>query len=296
MTTNDTPSTQTAHRSRFRQFRDLFNKGPVILGYIVAFHVLAVLAFTQPFHWHYLPVMALFYVWMGLSTGLYLHRYLAHRSFEMAMPLQFLFALGSALTFMRSPFWWAGQHRVHHQKSDQPGDVHSPRDGFWHAYVGWVLKSGDRTMEFVRAGHGIKQTRFTRVLGASDVQILLNTALCSGLYAIWGLGGALWCLYVPLVLSLNMTWCVNTFCHIAGYRNFDTPDNSRNSFLLGILTFGEGFHNNHHAKPQLARAGMRWFELDFIAWLIGCFERLGWAWDVRWSLPTREQPALDQAG
>jgi fatty-acid desaturase len=230
-------------------------------------------------------VMLFFYVWMGLSTGLYLHRYLSHGSFEMARPLQAFFALGSALSLMRNPYCWAGQHRIHHQKSDKPGDVHSPKDGFVHAYVGWVLRSGDRTLEFIRAARGVEQTTFTRWLGASHVQMGLNLTLALVIGWFFGVGAVLWCLYVPLVLALNLTWCVNTFCHLVGYRSHDTPDNSRNLWILGILALGEGYHNNHHARPQLARAGFAWYEWDFIAWLLARLEKVGLVWNVRWEMP-----------
>jgi stearoyl-CoA desaturase (delta-9 desaturase) len=267
------------------------NGGAIALGYIGLFHGLAIVALRFPFKWAYLPIMIGLYLWMGFGISLYLHRYLAHRSFEMAEPLKVFLALGTALGMMRNPVWWAGQHRIHHRRADRPGDVHSPREGLFHAHVGWILRVSDHVIEHLRAARDVPRTWYTRLFGSTAFQLGLNLAVAGGLFVWGGLGAALWCLYVPLVAYLNVAWSVNSLGHRYGYRSHETPDDSRNGLVLGILALGEGYHNNHHAFPQLASAGRRWYEPDASSTMLWLFERLGWVWDVRWQLPHSPQDA-----
>jgi stearoyl-CoA desaturase (delta-9 desaturase) len=258
-------------------------RGGAVMLVVAGLHALALAALAFPFEWKYLPVMVGLYLWMGFSTTVYLHRHLAHRGFEMAEPLRVFFTAGAALGFMRNPIWWAGQHRVHHQKTDRPGDVHSPLDGIFHSHVGWVGKAAGHAREHYRAAKDLKQTWYTRLFGPSLHQMALNLMVAAVLVAVWGPGAALWCLYVPVVLFMNVTWSVNSVCHLVGYRSFNTPDQSRNNTLIGLLALGEGYHNNHHARPQRVPAGLKWYEPDASSALIWLLERLGLVWNVRWS-------------
>jgi stearoyl-CoA desaturase (delta-9 desaturase) len=182
-------------------------------------------------------------------------------------PIEYLFAVCGALALEGGPIFWVATHRIHHQNSDRPGDPHSPRDGAWWAHVGWLL-SGER-----QHNQTAKMSKYAPDLAKDRFYVWLNNwhwvptvALSAVLFLIGGTPLFLWGICVRAVFGLHCTWLVNSATHMWGRRRFATRDDSRNNWWVALLTFGEGWHNNHHAHPTSARHGLAWYEFD-LSWL-----------------------------
>ena len=177
--------------------------------------------------------------------------------------LEYFFAVCGALTLEGGPISWVATHRIHHQKSDQEGDPHSPRDGAWWAHVGWLIL-GETNHNNTRA-----MSKYAPDLAKHRFYIWLNNyhwvpmvALGSTAVGIGGLPMLLWGICLRVVFGLHATWLVNSATHMWGERRFATRDDSRNNWWVALITFGEGWHNNHHAHPTSARHGLAWYEFD----------------------------------
>jgi len=240
------------------------------------FHVGAVAALFM-FSWKVLLISAALY-WMTICFGISLgyHRLHTHRSYKVPKALEYFFAVCGALTLEGGPIFWVATHRIHHQKSDQPGDPHSPRDGAWWAHMGWIL--------FGEANHNNTRmmSKYAPDLARDPFYVWLNNYhwvpmvfLGAILYAFGGLPLFLWGICLRVTLGLHATWLVNSATHMWGYRNFETRDDSRNSWWVALMTFGEGWHNNHHAHPTSARHGLAWYEIDFSWMQISILKALG---------------------
>ena len=231
---------------------------------------------------------------VGVTVGY--HRLFTHRSFETIPAVKCVLAVFGAMAVEGSIVKWAATHRLHHRCSDRPGDPHSPHEhgegawatlrGIWHAHVGWIF---DRDPEnLYRHAADLVADRLTRFLSSLwtvwAIVGLLLPALLGGLLT-WSWTGALlgflWGGLARVFLVHHITWSINSVCHLWGSRPFDTPDESRNNLVFGVLGLGEGWHNNHHAFPTSARHGLRWWQFDLSYLLIRLLERLGLAWDVR---------------
>jgi len=260
------------------------------VAFLALFHGLAIAAFFQPFSVSYLPIMIGLYLWMGFGTTFYLHRMLTHRAFETTGWIKFFFFLGNAVGQQGDPVGWVGHHRWHHAKSDQDEDVHSPRHGFFHGHMGWILRDLGEDEERLRAlAKDIREKYpYTRLAEKPYFFFLPHLAMAVLLYATLGLPGMLWGLYVPMVAVYHVTWSVNSLCHMFGYRTTETTDQSRNFWPIGLLALGEGWHNNHHACQTRAPQGLAWYEIDLTKYLIWGLERVGLAWNVRWTAPVRK--------
>jgi stearoyl-CoA desaturase (delta-9 desaturase) len=263
----------------------------VLLG---AYHGLAVAALFQPFQLRYLPIAIAMYLWFGFSATFFLHRYLAHRSFETGTVIRTLGFLGIAAGQLGNPAGWVAHHRWHHAYSDTEKDVHSPRDGLMYAYIGWVLRipgklAGSPQMAL---GQDVRDRHFLAGLAMKRPVLLLLPHLAVALTAchFLGFGGMCWTVYVPLVSVYQGAWAVNAFCHSPGFgsRGHETKDTSRNSRWLAFLTLGDAWHNNHHAHPIRAAHGQGWREFDPTGMLITVLEKLGLVWDVKRGEPLRE--------
>ncbi|MDY4338518.1 acyl-CoA desaturase [Xanthomonas sp. LF07-6] len=216
--------------------------------------------------------VAMYAVRMFALTGFY-HRYFAHRAFKTSRPVQFLFAAIGATCVQRGPLWWAAHHRNHHRHTDTPADPHSPRQhGFWWSHSGWFLTPrGFRTdWEAIPDLRRFPELRF---LDRFDLLLPVLLALALFLLGEWlqqhvpqlGTNGPqllVWGFFVSTVALFHATFTINSLAHRFGSRRFDTRDDSRNNLWLALLTFGEGWHNNHHFFPGAARQGFRWWELD----------------------------------
>ncbi len=238
-----------------------------------------------------LVAVASYAVRMFAITAFY-HRFFSHRAFRTSRALQFVFALLGASAVQRGPLWWAAHHRRHHRHSDEERDAHSPaREGFWWSHVGWLLaRENFRTrQEEVRDLVVYPELRF---LDRFDALVpLLSIPAFYGLGALlarWapGLGtsGAqmlVWGFVVSTVVLYHCTFAINSFAHRFGSRPHATGDQSRNNWWLALLTFGEGWHNNHHRFPGAARQGLRWWELDLTWYTLRALAALGLVWDLR---------------
>jgi fatty-acid desaturase len=234
---------------------------------LVLFHVGAIAAFFT-FSWVNLAV-TLFLLWFatGLGISMGYHRLHTHRSYQVPLALEYLFAVCGAMTFEGGPIFWVATHRIHHQKSDMPGDPHSPHDGAWWAHMGWILlgeAKHNNTRLMSKYAPDLAKHRF--YVWLNNYHWVPNVILAVVLFAIGGLPMFLWGICLRTVIGLHATWLVNSATHMWGYRRFETRDDSRNSWWVALITFGEGWHNNHHAHPTSARHGLAWYEFD-MSWI-----------------------------
>ncbi|CAM5389916.1 Acyl-CoA desaturase OS=Streptomyces alboniger OX=132473 GN=CP975_14395 PE=4 SV=1 [Streptomyces alboniger] len=247
---------------------------------------------------------AVFYAITGFGVTVGFHRGLTHSSYRAARPLRTVLAVAGSMSFQGDVIGWVATHRRHHAFTDRPGDPHSPYRygthllgqlrGLLHAHVGWLFRneptSAERYAPDLLADRDIR-----RVAHAFPLLCLLTLALPFGLG--WAIGGSLtygvtallWAGLVRIALLHHVTWSVNSLCHLIGDRPFRTRrhDRATNLWPLALLSFGESWHNLHHADPTSARHGVDRGQLDPSAAVIRLFERLGWAHDVRWPTPAR---------
>lgn len=227
------------------------------------FHALAVTALF--FYKPKLLVLALL-IWMcshGIGLAVGFHRLLTHRGFKTPKWMEYLITILGCLSLQGGHIKWVAIHRKHHQSTDQPGDPHSPREGFLHSHIGWMI-NGDGSLakpEFLE--------KYAADLYKEPFHYYLNkywwtpsVILAGILFYFDGLPAVLWGIFVPVGFGLQFTWMVNSVCHYWGTRMFETNDDSRNNWIVAILTWGEGWHNNHHQKPVRARHGLTWYQFD----------------------------------
>jgi stearoyl-CoA desaturase (delta-9 desaturase) len=258
----------------------------------IGLHLACVAVFWVGISWFAVGVaVAMYAVRMFALTGFY-HRYFSHRAFRTSRPVQFAFAMLGATCVQRGPLWWAAHHRHHHRHTDTEHDPHSPaRLGFWRSHVGWFLTpAGFRTRwESIPDLRGFTELRF---LDRFDV--LLPLTLAAALYALgaWletaapqlhtsGPQLLVWGFVVSTVVLFHATFTINSLAHRFGTRRFATHDDSRNNWMLALLTFGEGWHNNHHHFPGSARQGFRWWEVDLTWYGLKLMSWLGLIHDLK---------------
>ena len=257
---------------------------------LVIFHLLAVVALFYTTWQVVVLALVLHWVCIGWGIGMGYHRLHTHRSYTVPKPIEYFFAVCGALTLQGGPIFWTAIHRIHHQHSDKPGDPHTPHDGKWWSHILWTIFGEELNASTEVTGKyapDLMKDRFYRVLNSWHWVPLVVLGLA--LLAIGGLGWLLWGVFLRVVVGLHSTWLVNSATHLWGTRRFETSDDSQNSWWVALVTFGEGWHNNHHAYPTSARHGMVWRELD-LTWLqIRMLGKLGLAWDIR--VPTDDQIA-----
>jgi len=234
---------------------------------LILFHLGAVGALFM-FTWKALAITAVLY-WMGIGFGIGMgyHRLHTHRSYRVPKFIEYFFAVCGTLTLEGGPIFWVATHRVHHQNSDHAGDPHSPHDGGFWAHMGWIIfgdSKHNNTQLMSRYAPDLARDRFYLWLNSYHYVPLVALGLI--LLATGGIRMVLWGVCLRVVVGLHATWLVNSATHMWGSRRFITRDDSRNSWWVALLTFGEGWHNNHHAHPTSARHGLAWYELD-ITWL-----------------------------
>jgi len=235
------------------------------------------------FTWQRLAVAAALYcICVGLGISMGYHRLHTHRSYRVPRWMEYFFALCGSATLEGGPIFWVATHRIHHQNSDQPGDPHSPRDGAWWSHVGWILfgetNHNNTRMMSKYAPDLAKDPFYIWLNNYHWVPILVLTAI---LYAFGGLPMVLWGTCVRIIAGLHATWLVNSATHMWGSRRFATRDDSRNNWWVALISFGEGWHNNHHAHPTSARHGLAWYEFDPSWLLIKSLRLLGVARNVK---------------
>lgn len=231
------------------------------------FHVGAVAALFM-FSWQALALtIFLYWLTVGLGISMGYHRLHTHRSYQVPLALEYFFAVCGTLALEGGPIFWVATHRIHHQKSDQPGDPHTPREGGWWSHIGWLLVGESRhnnTPLMSKYAPDLAKHRFYTWLNTWHWVPLV--ALGVLLLAIGGLPYLLWGIFLRVVVGLHATWLVNSATHMWGTRRFATRDDSRNNWWVALLTSGEGWHNNHHAHPTSARHGLAWYEFD-LSWI-----------------------------
>lgn len=219
----------------------------------------------------------LFCVRMFAITAGY-HRYFAHRTYKTSRGVQFALAVLGCSAVQKGPLWWAAGHRRHHRYSDQRGDMHSPREGFWYAHQGWIFDGRWDATELDRIPDFAKYPELVWLNRWHIAPAILLALLC---YAIGGWSGVLWGFAVSTVLLWHFTYSINSLAHVWGTRRYETADTSRNNFLLALLTFGEGWHNNHHHYQASTRQGFFWWEVDVTYYILRGLAALGLLWDIR---------------
>jgi stearoyl-CoA desaturase (delta-9 desaturase) len=267
----------------------------VVLG-IGAVHVLALLA---PFTFSWAGLIAfIFLAWLSGGVGITLcfHRLLTHRSFKTPKWFEYLTTFCGCLAWQGSPIDWVGTHRIHHQHSDADGDPHTPQHGFTWAHVLWCMHKYPDEQDPKHAARDLMrdtgQRLFRRwyVLPQVIVAVLLFGAgewLASLGIATSGLSLFIWGSALRTVVVYHGTWFVNSAAHTWGYRNFDTKDHSTNLWWVAVVSFGEGWHNNHHAQQRSAAHGMRWWEFDLTYRTIKLLALIGLARDIVEPKPTQ---------
>ena len=249
---------------------------------LIWFHIQAVAAFWS-FSWTNLSAaVALYCIATGLGISMGYHRLHTHRGFKTYKWFEYFLAICGTLTLEGGPIFWVATHRLHHQHSDKAADPHSPRvSGFW-AHMGWMI--------FGEAHHSDtkRNSRYAPDLAKDPFYMWLTsyswvplTVLGFSLLAIGGWGLVNWAIFLRVVLGLHSTWLVNSATHMWGGRRFATTDDSRNLWWVALLTFGEGWHNNHHAHPTSSRHGLAWYEFDLTWLLLKGLRAAGLVWDVR---------------
>ncbi|XP_024979129.1 palmitoyl-monogalactosyldiacylglycerol delta-7 desaturase, chloroplastic-like [Cynara cardunculus var. scolymus] len=255
----------------------------VTLGLLVTIHLLSVFApFT--FTWGALWLTIGLYTVTYLGITLSYHRNLSHKTFKIPKWLEYAFAYCGAQALQGSPIDWVSTHRYHHQYCDSERDPHTPIKGFWHSYIKWMLDTENvaKMTELPNNVRDLEKQPFYRFLRTT--YFLHPLGLGFVLYAIGGFPFVVWGIGVRTVCSYHMTWLVNSVCHGRGVRVWDTDDISVNIWWLGILAFGAGWHNNHHAFEYSARHGLEWWQIDFTWYVIRLLEITGLATDIK--LPT----------
>jgi sn-1 stearoyl-lipid 9-desaturase len=254
----------------------------VTASFMGLFHLGAVAALFF-FTWKALWI-AIFLWWVSgsLGIGMGYHRLLTHRGYKTPKWVEYFLTFCATLALEGGPIFWVATHRIHHQYSDREGDPHSPLDGKWWSHMGWILTGKSMhhdTTTLARYVPDLAKDKFH--VWITKYHYVPITALGIGLFAFGGLPILLWGLFMRTVVGLHATWMVNSATHLWGSRRYVTRDRSTNNLWVALLTFGEGWHNNHHAHPVSARHGLRWYEVDFNWYGIWVLKKLGLARQVR---------------
>ncbi len=221
--------------------------------------------------------LGLFWIRLFGITGGY-HRYFSHRTFRTSRAFQLVLAVLGVAAVQKGPLWWAAGHRRHHRYSDQDGDLHSPRDGFWHAHQGWIFEERWHETEVRRVPD---LARYPELVWLNRWHVVPPALLALTLFAFGGLSALVWGFAISTTLLWHSTYTINSLAHRYGSQRYDTGDDSRNNVWLALLTLGEGWHNNHHHYQASARNGFYWWEIDITYYVLCGLEKLGLVWDLR---------------
>jgi stearoyl-CoA desaturase (delta-9 desaturase) len=235
--------------------------------------------------------VAFYFLRMATVTGVY-HRYFSHKTYSTSRPMQFVLALCGGTTVQRGPLWWAYHHRHHHQHSDGPEDAHSPHvHGFLWSHIGWITSRRNFPTDYSKVRDLDRYPELV-FLNRFDAVVPILFA-----FAVYGLGAFLaahapalhtngsqmlvWGFFISTTALFHGTSCINSMAHLMGRRRYKTEDDSRNSFILAIITLGEGWHNNHHRYQSSTRNGFYWWELDITYYLLKGLSWTGLIWGLK---------------
>lgn len=244
---------------------------------VVVVHLLSLLGL---WFWPRAVDAALFlglYLVTCFGIGIGYHRLLTHKGFVSPRWMRRLLTWMGCAALQGGPAWWVAVHRQHHRKADQEGDPHSPLESFFHSHVGWILRRDqlDEADHHQLVPDVSGDDPWMRVMDRGLLFVMpwvLTGVFC---FAVAGWRGVLWGTIIRTLAMWHVTWCVNSVCHLWGRRPNETRDESRNVWWVGLLTLGEGWHNNHHARPASAMHGWRWYEIDVSGYVIRLMARLG---------------------
>ena len=217
----------------------------------------------------------------GITAGY--HRYLSHKAFKTSRTFQFILALMGCLAMQKGPLWWAAHHRHHHLHADDEEDAHSPSQrGLWWAHLGWFLshRYEDAPLDFIP-----DLTRFPELKLLDRYSRLPGIMLAVACLVFGGWQGLIWGFFVSAVMSYHGTCAINSICHVFGSVRYKTSDTSRNNPIFGVLSLGEGWHNNHHHYSTSARIGFFWWEVDIAYYVLRLLVIFGIVWELK--QPTR---------
>ena len=258
-----------------------------IIGVI---HLLALMAFDL----RYFSVSGLvlgivmYFVAGMVGVTVSYHRLLTHRSFQTYKPVEYFLTFCACQALQSGPIEWVAMHRIHHKESDEEPDPHSPLVNFLWAHAGWLfvsLPDAHTYQEYSRFAKDLHRDKWQRFFDMFFFPIYVLTAVAiyfaGEVYGGLGMSWLVWGVFVRTVVLWHCTWAVNSVTHTFGYRNYNTDEESTNNWLVAIFSFGEGWHNNHHADQRSAAHGQRWFEVDITYRLIKLMELVGLVWGVR---------------
>lgn len=246
------------------------------LIFVIIFHLVAVTAFFT-FSWSNLAAgLLLWWIAGSLGIGIGYHRLLTHRGFKAPKWLEYTLSVLGTLALQSGPLSWVTTHRIHHAFTDTDKDPHSPRNGAYWSHIGWIFRGTAQLQSWAttqRYCPDFANDRFHQFL--NKYYYVSTIIVAAGLFAIGGWSMVAWAVFLRTVVGWHFTWLVNSATHLWGTRRFETRDDSRNNALVAAVTWGEGWHNNHHAHPRSAKHGLAWYEFD-INWIeIRILEKLG---------------------
>jgi stearoyl-CoA desaturase (delta-9 desaturase) len=234
---------------------------------ITLFHAGAIAALFM-FNWKALVVtIVLWWISASLGVGMGNHRLLTHGGYKTPKLVEYFLTICGTLALEGGAINWVVTHRIHHAHTDAPGDPHTPREGGWWAHIGWILKGTAQIHDQATMKH------YAPDLVKDKFHVWLNrfywvplVVLAAALLLLGGWSFLMWGIFFRVTFNLHATWLVNSATHMWGSRRFATRDDSTNNWWVALLTFGEGWHNNHHAHPTAARHGLAWYEIDLNWW------------------------------
>lgn len=271
----------------------------------IAMHLACLGVFFVNFSWFAVWIMlGLYAIRMFAITGFY-HRYFSHKAFRTSRPVQFLFALIGAASVQRGPLWWAAHHRHHHRNADTEHDIHSPRHGFFRSHMGWFLTKRGFATNFSSI-QDLSKFPELRYLDRFDILVPIVLALALFSLGSWLENAApqlhtsgwqllIWGFFVSTIVLFHATVTINSLAHRWGTRRYKTNDDSRNNALLALITFGEGWHNNHHHYPGSASQGFKWWELDMTYIALKIMSLFGIVWDLKVVPPQLKRKHIESA-
>ncbi|WP_213288863.1 acyl-CoA desaturase [Bradyrhizobium sp. sGM-13] len=251
---------------------------PQVLPFLLV-HAGCVAAFWSGITWQATAICVVLYWLRMFAIGAGYHRYFSHRAYSTSRVFQFILAFLAQSSAQKSVLWWAAKHRHHHLHSDSELDVHSPRHkGFVHSHVGWIFYRQHDATDLVKVSDFASYPELMWLHKFEVLPAVMIAGLCF-LIAGWpGLVvGFLW----STVVLYHATFCINSLAHVHGRKRYVTGDDSRNNWLLALVTMGEGWHNNHHAYQSSARQGFRWWEIDVTYYVLVGLSWLGIVWDLK---------------
>ena len=245
----------------------------------ILFHVIFLGAtwFVAPTRTTVIAGVVLYFIRMFGVTGGY-HRYFAHRTYKTSRVFAFMMAFLAQSSAQRGIIWWASNHRHHHRFSDQPDDLHSPvQRGFLHSHVGWLFEPSS----YVKRQNVADLERIPELCWLDKRPMFPAIVLGVLCWFLWGWAGLVYSFGISTIVLFHATFTINSLSHVWGHRSYDTSDDSRNNFLLALITLGEGWHNNHHRYMRSARQGFVWWQIDITYAILLIFEKCSLVWDIR---------------